>query len=44
LSVLVASNMNDWTNLPSQAIPVFQFLDPAAASNVPQRFYRLQYP
>jgi hypothetical protein len=43
-TVLVSSNMADWTNLPGPAIPVFQFFDPAAASNAPQRFYWLRYP
>jgi uncharacterized repeat protein (TIGR01451 family) len=43
-TVLVSSNMTDWTNLPNSAYPVYQFFDPAAASNAPSRYYRLRYP
>jgi hypothetical protein len=43
-TVLVSSNLNDWTTLPGPAYPVYQFFDPAASSNAPQRFYRLRYP
>jgi uncharacterized repeat protein (TIGR01451 family) len=43
-TVLVSSNLVDWTNLPDPAFPVYQFVDPAAASNAPQRFYQLRYP
>jgi uncharacterized repeat protein (TIGR01451 family) len=43
-SVLASTNMVDWTNLPGQAYPVYQFLDPDAADEVPFRFYRLRWP
>jgi hypothetical protein len=43
-TVLVSSNNLDWTNLPGPAYPVYQFFDSAAASNAPQRFYRLRFP
>jgi hypothetical protein len=43
-TVLGSSNMVDWIPLPGRAYPVYQFVDPAAASNAPQRFYRLSYP
>jgi hypothetical protein len=43
-TVLVSTNMVDWTRLPGQAHPVFQLLDPDADSKNPARFYRLQAP
>ena len=43
-TVLVSSDLMDWTNLPGPAYPVYQFFDPAAASNAPNRYYRLRYP
>ncbi len=42
-TVLVSTNLVNWTNLLSPAYPVFQFVDPES-SNAPQRFYRLQWP
>ena len=43
-TVLASSNAVDWTSLPGPAYPVYQFYDPAAASNAPVRVYRLQWP
>jgi hypothetical protein len=43
-TVLASGNLVDWTNLPDPASAVFQFTDPAAATNAPGRFYRLRYP
>jgi hypothetical protein len=43
-TVLVSSDAVDWTNLPGPAYPVYQFYDPAAASNAPERLYRLRWP
>lgn len=42
-SVYASTNLTDWELLPSPALPVLQFLDPAA-TNSPQRFYRIQFP
>jgi hypothetical protein len=42
-TVLVSTNLLDWTNLPGAAYPVYQFVDPDA-TNSPGRFYRLRYP
>jgi hypothetical protein len=42
--VLASSNAVDWTSLPGPAYPVYQFYDPAAASNAPVRVYRLRWP
>ena len=42
-SVLVSTNLSQWDYL-GPAYQVYQFLDPQAASNAPQRFYRLRYP
>lgn len=42
-TVLVSSNLTDWTNLPGPAYPVYQFIDPQATSNA-MRFYRLRWP
>ncbi len=42
-SVLVSTNLSQW-DYPGPAYQVYQFLDPQAASNAPQRFYRLRYP
>lgn len=42
-SVLMSTNLVNWTPLPAPAWPVWQFLDPAA-TNQPQRFYRLHWP
>jgi hypothetical protein len=41
-SVLVSTNFVDWELL-GPAFPVYQFLD-TAATNAPQRFYRLRWP
>src|SRR5439155_11370761 len=43
-TVLASTNLVDWTNLSGPAYPVYQFVDPAAESNAPARFYRLRYP
>jgi uncharacterized repeat protein (TIGR01451 family) len=43
-TVLASSNAVDWTSLPGPAYPVYQFYDPAAASNAPMRVYRLRWP
>jgi hypothetical protein len=43
-TVLVSSNLADWTDLPGPAYPVYQFFDPEAASNAPMRAYRLRWP
>jgi len=43
-TVLASGDLVDWTNLPNPASAVFQFTDPAAATNAPARFYRLRYP
>jgi hypothetical protein len=43
-TVLASGNLVNWTNLPDPATAVFQFTDPAAATNAPARFYRLKYP
>src|SRR5207244_8389325 len=40
-TVMVSTNLADWTNLPGPAYPVFQFFDSEAASNAPLRYYRL---
>ncbi len=42
-SVLVSTNLADWTDLPNSARPVFQFDDPAATNGL-ARFHRLQWP
>lgn len=42
-TVLVTTNLMDWTNLPGPAYPVYQFRDPEG-TNAPQRFYRLRWP
>lgn len=42
-SVLVTTNLVDWTNLPGPAFPVYQFLD-SEGTNARQRFYRLRWP
>jgi hypothetical protein len=42
-SVLVSTNIVDWTELPGRAYPVYQFLDPEA-TNSPGRYYRLRWP
>ncbi len=41
LNVEVSSDLVIWTNLPTSALPVYQFLD-AAATNAPNRYYRLR--
>jgi hypothetical protein len=43
-TVLVSSNLTDWTNLPEMAFPVYQFRDALAGTNAPNRYYRLQFP
>jgi hypothetical protein len=43
LLVQASSDLVTWTNLPTAAIPMYQFLDPGA-TNAQQRFYRLRYP
>jgi hypothetical protein len=43
MSVFASTNMTDWELLPAPARPVWQFLDPAY-TNLPKRFYRLQWP
>lgn len=43
LGVQASSDLVTWTNLPTAAMPVYQFNDPAAAS-AQQRFYRFRYP
>jgi len=43
-SVIVSSNLIDWTSLPNLAYPVYQFLDPAVGTNSTSRFYRLRWP
>jgi hypothetical protein len=43
-SVLVSTNLVNWEVLTNPATPVYQFLDPQAATNAPQRYYRLRYP
>jgi hypothetical protein len=42
-SVLASTNLQTWQPLPAPAWPVWQFFDPAA-TNQPQRFYRLRWP
>jgi len=42
-TVLVSSNLSNWTELPGPAYPVYQFQDPDG-SNQPMRFYKLRYP
>ena len=42
-SVLVSTDFVNWSVLPSPAIPVYQFADPAAATNS-SRHYRLRWP
>jgi alpha-tubulin suppressor-like RCC1 family protein len=42
LSVLVSTNLTDWENL-GPAHQRYQFFDPAA-TNAPQRYYRLRWP
>jgi len=41
LGVQVSPDLVIWTNLPTGAFPVFQFLDPSGGTSV-QRFYRLR--
>lgn len=41
-TVGVTTNLMDWTPL-GPAYPIYQFGDPAA-TNAPQRYYRLRYP
>jgi len=43
LSVQASSDLSHWTNLPTAAMPVYQFLDPDG-TNAQQRFYRFLYP
>ena len=43
-SVLVSSDLTNWTTNMYPAYPAYQFVDPNAATNAPQRFYRLQWP
>jgi hypothetical protein len=43
LGVQVSSDLTTWTNLPTAALPVYQFMDPDAA-NAQKRFYRLRFP
>jgi hypothetical protein len=43
-TVLVTTNLVDWSSLPGPAWPVYQFLDPDAANDAPARFYRLRFP
>jgi hypothetical protein len=43
LGVQVSSDLVTWTNLPTGALPVYQFVDPDA-TNVQKRFYRLRFP
>jgi PKD repeat protein/subtilisin-like proprotein convertase family protein len=43
-SVLVSSDLTNWTTNMYPAYPVYQFVDPEAATNASQRFYRLQWP
>jgi hypothetical protein len=43
-TVQASDNLRTWTNLPDPAKAVFQFYDPAAATNASSRFYRLRYP
>ncbi len=42
-SVLVSTNLADWTELPAPAYPLYQFND-REATNQPTRYYRLRYP
>ena len=42
-SVLVSTNLLDWSPLSVKAQPVWQFLDPAG-TNQPRRFYRIGWP
>ena len=43
LGVQVSSDLTTWTNLPTGAVPVYQFIDPDA-TNAQMRFYRLRFP
>jgi hypothetical protein len=43
LGVQVSSDLLTWTNLPTAALPVYQFADPDG-TNAPKRFYRLRFP
>lgn len=42
-SVLVSTNLTDWTPLPGPAYPLYQFYD-RQATNQPMRYYRLVWP
>jgi hypothetical protein len=42
-SVLVSTNLIDWSPLSASAQPVWQFLDPEG-TNQPRRFYRIRWP
>jgi alpha-tubulin suppressor-like RCC1 family protein len=42
-SILVSTNLIDWSPLPVTAQPVWQFLDPDG-TNQPRRFYRVRWP
>jgi hypothetical protein len=43
LGVQVSSDLKSWTNLPTAAMPAYQFYDPDAGKTA-QRYYRLRYP
>ena len=43
LGVQASSDLVTWTNLPTGALPVYQFADPDA-TNAQKRFYRLRFP
>jgi hypothetical protein len=43
LGVQASSDLVTWTNLPTAAMPVYQFSDPDA-TNAQKRFYRLRFP
>jgi len=43
LGVQASSDLMTWTNLPTGALPVYQFVDPDA-TNAQKRFYRLRFP
>jgi len=45
-TVLVSTDLANWSVLPAKAVPVFQFVDPQVINitNTPCRFYQLRWP
>jgi len=42
-TVMVSTDLVNWSVLPTEAFPVFQFVDPES-TNLPRRFYQLRWP